>query len=261
MITRELIVERLRVGLEPLSYVNAMWLEGADANGHVDRYSDLDIYIDVLDQFEEQSIQDVERLLASISEVDYKHVIRHRHPKLRQRIYHLKGTDEYLAIDFMWQLHSRPKEECVYIRGNTIEAALVIFDKVGIIRYKDPDERDYAAENIACLEECEYRYTQHARVLKYVRRGLYLEAYAYYNKYVLEPLITVLRLIHTPYHADYYLVHISQHIPEQELKKLEFFAKISSLKDIEQRVPLAQEWLRELVEAFKRLAEGSLFIF
>lgn len=53
MITRDLIVERLRVGLEPLYYVNAMWLEGADANGHVDCYSDL------------------ERLLASICEVDF----------------------------------------------------------------------------------------------------------------------------------------------------------------------------------------------
>lgn len=250
MITRELIVEKLKAGLEPLQYVNAMWLEGADASGHVDRYSDLDIYIDILDDFEEQAIESVERLLACISEVDYKYVVKHRHPKLRQRIYHLKGTDEYLAIDFVWQLHSRPKEEYLYIRGNTIEAARVIFDKVGIIRYEDPDERDYAAANTACLEECIYRYAQHARVLKYVRRGNYLEAYAYYNKYVLEPLITLLRLIHTPYHADYYLVHISQHIPESELRKLEFFAKVSALEDVEQRVPLAQDWFRELVQLF-----------
>lgn len=248
MIDRDLIVEKLRAGLEPLHYINAMWLEGADANDTVDRYSDLDVYIDVLDEYEEQSVEDVERLLASISELDYKHVVRHRHPKLRQRIYHLKGSDEYLAIDFMWQLHSRPKEEYVYIRGNTIEAARVIFDKASIIRYKDPDERDYMAANIASLEECKYRYTQHARVLKYVRRGTYLEAYAYYNKYVLDPLITLLRIIYTPYHVDYYLVHISQHIPEAELKKLEYFARISSLEDIEQRLPLAQEWFEQLVQ-------------
>ena len=255
MITRQLIVERLRVGLEPLSYVNAMWLEGADANGHVDRYSDLDIYIDILDQFEEQSIQDVEVLLASISEVDYKYVVRHRHPKLRQRIYHLKGADEYLAIDFMWQLHSRPQEESVYIRGNTIESARVIFDKAGVIRYREADKQDYMAQNLACFEECKYRYTQHARVLKYIHRCMYLEAYAWYNKYVLEPLITLLRLIYTPYHTDYYLVHISQHIPEQELRKLEFFARISSLEDIEQRISLAQQWFDELTKAFRGLLE------
>lgn len=249
MINREMIIQKLRQGLEPMDYVNAMWLEGADAIGKVDSYSDLDIYIDIADEYENQSIKDVENILSTIAELDYKYVMKHGHPKLRQRIYHLKGTSEYLMIDFCWQLHSRNKEEYVYISNDDIEAALVIFDKANVIRYKDYSEADYTASNSARIEECKYRYSQHDRVMKYVHRGMYLEAYAYYNRYVLQPLVELLRIIYTPAHVDYYLVHISQHIPQAEVSKLESFAKIASLEDIREKIPMAQSWFSELLRS------------
>jgi len=65
---------------------------------------------------------------------------------------------------------------------------------------------------------------------------------------VLEPLIDLLRLIHTPAYANYYLVHISQHIPATERERLECFARIGSLDDITKRLPQAAEWFDELVE-------------
>jgi len=86
-----------------------------------------------------------------------------------------------------------------------------------------------------------------------VRRGLYLESYAYYNRYVLEPLVDLLRLIHTPAYADWHMVHISAHIPCAEKERLEFFAQISSLSDIAKRIPLAGEWFDELMERIETL--------
>lgn len=252
MINSEMIIERLKEELEPIHFIYAMWLEGADAIGQADEYSDLDIYIDIEDEYEHQAIDEVENILSKISEIDYKYVMNHDHPKLRQRIYHLKGSSEYLMIDFCWQLHSRNKEEFVYIKDNQIEAAKVIFDKSEVIQYKDYNSRDYESLNTYRLEECKYRYSQHCRVSKYVHRGMYLEAYAYYNRYVLEPLIDMLRMIYTPSHAHYYLIHISKHIPKSEVKKLEFFAKISSLKDIDEKMQLAETWFLELLIELKK---------
>jgi predicted nucleotidyltransferase len=211
VIDRVDITSKLRGALEPLSFVYAFWLEGADANGTADEFSDIDYWVDFEDDFEAQVYLAVENALSELSEIDYKYVMKHDHPKIRQRIYHLAGTSEYLMIDFCWQLHSRPKDEYVYIENYTVETVKVIFDKDNIIRYKPLDISAFKEWNIHRLNEAKYRRTQHIRAEKYVRRGQYLEAYAYYNRYVLEPLIDLLRLIYTPAYANYYLIHISQH--------------------------------------------------
>jgi len=43
MLLRNSIIQRLHAKLEPLPFIHALWLEGADANGHVDEYSDIDL--------------------------------------------------------------------------------------------------------------------------------------------------------------------------------------------------------------------------
>ena len=248
MLDRMAIINKLHNALEPLSFIYALWLEGADAIGAVDEYSDLDFWVDFEDEHEGQAYDAVENALSELAEIDYKYIMRHDHPKIRQRIYHLSGTSKYLMIDFCWQLHSRPKEEYTYNEHDKIETAKIIFDKDSIIRYKPVNLSDFSHWNQSRLEEAKYRRTQHMRAEKYVRRGQYLEAYAYYNRYVLEPLVDLLRLIYTPAYADYYLIHISQHIPGAEREKLEYFARISSLDDIALKIPQAGKWFDELAE-------------
>jgi len=242
-----MIIEKLSGSLKPLPFIYALWLEGADATGMVDQYSDIDFWVDFEDEFEEQAIAAVETALSQLAPIDYKHVINHDHPKIRQRVYHLAGTSKYLMIDFCWQLHSRPSNEYSYQKDDPIENAKVIFDKADIIRYTAQDLDMHLSHNRAMLDEAKYRRTQHLRAEKYVHRGQYLEAYAYYNCYVLAPLIDLLRLIHTPAYADWYLVHISRHIPPCDRARLEYFAQVGSIDDIAERIALAGQWFDELV--------------
>jgi len=246
MLDRNVITAKLEEALKPLPFVYALWLEGADANDTVDEYSDIDYWVDFEDEHENKAIEAVENALSELAEFDYKYVMRHEHPQIRQRIYHLAGTSEYLMIDFCWQLHSRP--EYSLHENDNIETAKIIFDKKNIVKFKPLDISEFFEQNSKRLEEAKYRRTQQSRAEKYVRRGQYLEAYAYYNRYVLEPLVDLLRLIYTPAHTEYYLVHISQHIPETKKRKLEYFAQIGSLNDISEKIPQAAEWFDELVE-------------
>lgn len=187
MLVRNMIINKLREALEPLPYICALWLEGADAIGTADVYSDIDLWVDFEDAYEEQAYEAVENALGAIATIDYKFVMPHEHPKIRQRIYHLAGTSKYLMIDFCWQLHSRPQEEYIYYENDSISAAKVVFDKDQLIRHKPFDLSEVAKNNQSRLKEAKYRRTQQIRAEKYVRRGQYLEAYAYYNRYVLQP--------------------------------------------------------------------------
>jgi len=235
------LIQNLRETLEPLPYIYALWLEGSYANGTADEYSDIDIWIDFEDEFEEQAIEAVENVLP---ELDYKYKSPHGHPKIRQRTYHLAGTSEYFMIDVCWQLHSR--EDVYYYENDNVESVKVIFDKVNIIKYKPLEVPDFTLQ----LEKAKHHRTQYNRVQKYIKRGQYLESYAYYNHYVLEPLIVLLRLIYTPAYPDYYLIHISRHIPDNERIQLEYFAQISSIADIETKIPQAGAWFDELVKIY-----------
>ena len=249
--TKQQIIAKLKERLEGLNYVYALWLEGADANGTSDEYSDIDIWADIADENEAEAIEATEDALREIAEIDYRYVMNHSHPQIRQRIYHLQGTSEYLMIDFCWQLHSRPRNSYSYYENDQIEAVKVIFDKDSIIRYRPYDQSAFTTSNAALLEEMKYRYTQHSRVIKYVRRGLYPEAFAYYQRYVLEPLVCLLRILYTPAYTDYGFVHISQHIPKVSADRLTYFSQVSSFEDIEQKTAEAKGWLGELVEGVK----------
>lgn len=138
-----------------------------------------------------------------------------------------------------------------YEKANGRETEIVCDDNK-IIRFKDYNAAEFESWNNARLTECKYRYSQHLRVLKYVYRGQYLEAYAYYNRYVLEPLIDILRLIYTPANADYYLIHISHHVPQEYTKKLEYFAQTATIEDIDNKIPQAEKWFNELLKKLER---------
>jgi len=252
---REAIIETLWERLEPLDYVFALWLEGADANGTADEYSDIDLWADIADECEAEAIAAVEAALRELAPLDFEAVLPHGHPQIRQRAYHLAGTSEYLVIDFCLQLHSRPKDYAFY-EDDPVEAAGVIFDKAGVIRTEPGSAPVDADANAQLLERMRYRYTQHARVVKYVRRGQYPEAFAYYQKYVLEPLVCLLRLTHTPAYADYGYVHISRHVPQEQVRRLEHFARAASLEDIEAKTAEARIWFAALASNLEDIGEG-----
>ena len=75
MTDKNMIIEKLSEALEPLPYVYAFWLEGADAAGTADEYSDIDFWVDFEDDYEEQAYEAVENALSGLSEIDYKYII------------------------------------------------------------------------------------------------------------------------------------------------------------------------------------------
>ncbi len=253
MITERQITEALKNELEPLPYVYAFWLEGSYAMGYADEYSDIDYWIDVDDDNVNNAIEHVETALKSLGELDERDETGNDHPKLGQIVYHIKGSSEYLVLDFNWQLHSRDRKEYHYIWNDIVEGAQVIFDKDNVVQFEEADEQELHRVKEECRTECDYRYSQHLRVEKYINRGNYPEGYAYYNRYVIEPLVMLLRLKYTPLYPYHYLLHISKHMPQIVIDRLQKLIQLTTLEEMKHAMRNAEEWYQELhTELFQR---------
>ncbi len=246
MINRNTVISTLADALQPLQYVHAVWLEGADAMNAVDEYSDIDLWIDFDDECEAECYCAVENALRSLSDVDLFYEMQHPHPKIRQRIYHLADTSEYLMIDICWQLHSRPKSQCIFVNGSIVEYATVIFEKLQVVNFVEDDPLARHKKGDKFYRELLYRRSQHCRIWKYIMRGNFLESYTCYMHYCFEPLVDIIRAKYTPLNTEYGLTHISRHIPQEQLSRLEQLAKISTIEDISHHIPVAEKWFDEL---------------
>ena len=238
--TRNMIINEIVGVLENNSCVHAAWLEGSDATGNLDEYSDIDICADIDAEAIDSVFSDIQRQF----EIDS--IYENSGDAERQLVFHIGNTDKYLMVDFNAYIHGIANT--TFIRGDKIDACKILFDRGEIIQYKDYDPSEGADACAYWEKESRYRFSQISRVEKYCLREQYPEAYIYYNKYVIEPLVFTLRRKYTPTKISYYMVHISQHIPAEEVEKLNKILQISSTNDIMANLSLAKEWYRELEE-------------
>lgn len=147
----------------------------------------------------------------------------------RSTTFHLAGTSDYLLVDFDVFIAGRGS---TFSEGDEIERPLVIFDRGGVIQYQSPKDNAALQERGQRLQELKDTVAQYSRLDKYLKRGEFLEAFGYYHKWLLTPLIEVLRMKYTPLHPDYAIVHISRHFPPEILIQLEDLFKVNSVAEI-----------------------------
>lgn len=250
---RNIIINVIKDKFINMDEVHAYWLEGSDSLDAVDEYSDIDIWMDVEDGYEDMIFRLAEEEFLKLGNLDFKFSLNHSHPKIHQNYYHIEGTSEYLIIDFCIQSHSRDRDEVKFVEGDILEFPKVIFDKSGVITIVKNDEQIDKSLIRDIINEIEGKYKQHSRVIKYVERKNYPEAFIYYLKYVADPLVQLMRIKHTPKYHYLHFIHISNHIPEDEVKRLEYYYQISSLDDIRTRTTEAKETCIRLIDEVEKL--------
>jgi predicted nucleotidyltransferase len=248
--TRDRIIDALREGLFRQSAVLAMWLEGSGANSHVDEYSDIDLVVDVEDGAEDGILAEAERILSKLGSLDRADGPTRPNPYLWHKLFHLTCSSEFLIIDFVVQRHSR---NFVFQRGKFAEEPRVLFDKADVVRFAEPDNAQLQQELTVRLEELWQKFSLQTGVKKYLKRGKFLEALAYYHKYVLEPLVELLRIRYAPLTRDYHLVRVSDHLPVSVVAQLEDLYKVSTTDEIAAKLKRAGQLFQESLEESRRL--------
>jgi predicted nucleotidyltransferase len=240
---RQQILTQLQTQLEADKTVHALWLEGSDGTGSSDQFSDLDINVDVEDGQELVMLEKIQAMLRTLAPLDIVSDISKPNEDLWFQVFHLQGTSKHLLIDVVIQRHSR---QFSFSRDNAAETPIVLFDKTGVIQFHDTDKAALAKQLASEVAHYAAKIAQSSRVEKYIRRGQFLEALLYYQKYVLESVVGIARVIYTPFNTDYHLVRISKQMPAAVVSQLTNLYQISSLAEIETKLPKAITLFQEL---------------
>lgn len=253
VIDHDQVIETLRARFERDPRVFAFWIEGSVANGASDAFSDLDVVLDVTDGSEDAVLAEIGKTLSTLGEVDFTSELERPNPFLWYRVFHIAGSSEHLLIDATVQRHSR---KATFWEGAD-DRPKVIFDKAGVVRSGVIDTATQEGAKAQRLGDLRSRYAQRSRVRKYIERGRFLEAWAYYARFVLNPLVELLRLRYVPLQADHGLVHISDALPPDVRRRLEALYQVGSIADMSAKIGEADALFEEALIDFGITKPGS----
>jgi hypothetical protein len=243
-ITREKIIENIVTSLGCEDYILAMWLEGSDGTKSLDEHSDIDLVCYTKEGFVDNAFTRLDDCMGQLGQVDIAYEQPGRPANNRYKVYHLQETPESLLVDVTIQSESVPVS---FINEDKSVVPVILVDKAGIVKYQNVDPASHRSQLRAQLVQAQGIYSQRSRAMKYTNRGFFLESLIYYQKYVLSPLVEVLRIIYTPFQADCFLVHASRDFPAEVVLTLEKLYGVKTVQEIAERIKLADEMFRNAV--------------
>ncbi|MEZ4623000.1 MAG: nucleotidyltransferase domain-containing protein [Caldilineaceae bacterium] len=240
---RAIVLQTIVGAVKPSPQVYAAWLEGSDAMGYADAYSDLDLWLDVADGAEDAVFALIRRTLLTLGELDIDYEREHPHPQIRQAFFHVAHMSPYLLVDLCIQAHSRDRRATSFIPD--LDGVKVLFDKAQVVMFVEEKPWEDPQQQLVVIRQ-EFSIFQRW-VEKCLHRGDFLEALAAYHHYTLEPLVTLLRLHYIPAKADYHLKHSRQDLPAAVVARLERLYGVSSLAEIATAHAQACVWFQQLL--------------
>ena len=247
---RELLRNRIVELAEDTDRVLAVWEGGSAATGYLDRYSDLDLYVVVEDEYVEEFF----RLFQDLLRKNYgiTHTLRIPEPAWHghsQCFYFLQRCPEFFYVDLLVQKLSSGNRFLETDRHGEPEIWL---DRKDIISPKSTSNEvvterigDYLSkqDSILLLAVTEIR--------KQLARGAMIDAASQYNRFVAARLAGLLNIKYRPSRLDFGLRYADRAYPEEAVSRLKELLTYSDMKELEDRLEKALLWARELLEEMR----------
>lgn len=244
-LTRDDILTALQSALQPLPHVHAVWQGGSIAFGRNDAWSDIDLQVDTDDDRVDEVLAVCERTLEALSPIELKYVLPqptwHGHSQV---FYQLRDAGEFLVVDLAVIRHSNPLK---FLESEIHGDAVVLFDKVGVVKAEPLDRREWDRKLSDRLESLRVTFPlfQHL-VRKEILRRRPIEALAFYVNYALRPLVEVLRMRHSPFRYNFNTRLIYSDLPADVIARLEPLFFPADLDDLRAKHAQAEAWWAEL---------------
>jgi hypothetical protein len=240
---REQLLSRLREAVEPQPWIEAAWVGGSDAFGRADERSDIDLQLLVPPERADEAFAIVEEALEHYGIAATWRVPEPAWHGHRQRFYQLRGLPETMMVDLCVM---RPQGLAPFLDPVRHGQPVIWFDRVGALR-PVPDET-LGPRFRERIEQVRARYALLAHMpAKALARGHIIEAVDGYHKFLLGPLVEVLRHRHCPQRQDYGMRYLALDLPPEVVAELERLVLPAGRAELEAAISAARAWLgREL---------------
>lgn len=255
MLSREAIIEGLKVRLLENPDIRAAWLGGSDANGRSDAASDVDLMLIVAKGRTESAAEAVEQAVESISPIR----IRLRLPMptwhgFEQAFYQLQNAPEDVMID--WLIIEEDQRH-PWLEAERHGVPRVLFDRAGVVRSVPADLAACRSSAARKVEELRLKFPLFRHLpIKLARRGLPVDAAYFYQNLVLRAVVDMLRCVHCPQRFDFGFRYVRDDLPPQAYQVLQRLSWLSGPDRVEAAVAEAGTLFHEALAQWDREKTG-----
>jgi len=233
------IVDELKDLLEQDSTIHAMWIAGSVAEGENDELSDVDLWVDIDDNQDKQVLDKIEGFLATKGAIDIN-FSEGLTPPFTHVVYHLAQMNPLHFIEI--NLHSHSHKFGLF---DSLRKIKVLFDKDDTTKFEPFDEASYnkmlSERKQFLIEKIKFG---ESSVTKEMQRKQFMEALHNYQFWLVEPVIELIRIKHSPLKITYGLKHGSRDLPKDAVAAIESLHIISSLDDLNNKINEVKELLK-----------------
>lgn len=249
-IDRSQVLGAIKAALLPVPFAIAMWEGGAASFGRIDEWSDIDLQVAAQDGHVEEIFPIVERAVAELSPIDLKYELPrpswHGH---LQNFYRLRDASPYLLIDLVVMRVSAPEK---FLQPEIHGSAIRHFDKANVLRAPRFDQAAFDARLKDRVESLRVTFELFRPLtLKELNRGNAIEAVAFYQSWVLRPLVEVLHIRHAPFHYNFNTRYVQHDLPKPVLDKLQPLYFVRDPKDLRAKREEAENWFHETLSQIR----------
>jgi hypothetical protein len=245
-LTRDIIIQTLVDGLEPLDCIHAFWEGGAAAFDRIDEWSDIDLYMVVDDDRVSEAFLAVEAALESLSPIRQKYEVLHPPQSgLFQAFYRLEDANEHLVVDLAVLTVSSPDK---FLEPEIHGKVVFYFNKADKVK-PPPTKIEMLAQEIGKrLKRLQARFDMfNSFIQKEINRGNHLEAIQFYYAVTLNTLIEALRIRYYPLHYDFKMRYIHYELPAEIVRRLKHLYFVEDENDLQEKYHKASKWFHEVM--------------
>ena len=248
-LTRDELLSSLIGAMEEMDAVLALWEDGSASFGRTDAFSDIDLTAIVKTGRVDDVAEAVKLALSRVGEIaqEYRQVTYHGDA---QFFWQLEGMSPFNFVDM--SLIERKAEPFRIDRG-THGDPIIHFDTCGCVAVveEDPDARRdricEGVERIAAVGDL-----QPLLVRKYIMRNEILHAYGMYQRWMVQPLIELLRMKYCPERSSFHTTYLMWDLPSDVAERLGPLMMVVTIEDIDRNLPVVEAWIRGLIDPLRQ---------